>query len=537
MTHDAQLAASLRTAAHLLKHPAPVADLPDFLQRCIPLTADEEHFARADQDEPTPVGAPVPGWLTRYFERGFALVFWPRLPEPKNDWKGPREDGWTTKAYASADYRDGMQVGVKLGTEIAPGRFLWDADFDWAPGIRHAARFLPDTRFAFGRASKPLGHAFYMSSTPVASTEYKDTDGTMLVERRGLKKDGTLGRQTMLPPSVHRESGEVVTLALDGPIAHDDAAVGGLMLYATACVLGRHWPKNGPTTNQHDLASCVAGFLVRRNVDANVIPTVVEVAATIGGDSNVADRVRYAKDTVKKFQADAKVSGGPKLAKELGKEVVARLDEWLDGEQNFIRVEGKIVKDSQENLRRALVMLGYEVSYNAFSDKFMVNGVPLEDPELVEIWGRIDDECKFKPEWDFYRRIIRRIAWNSPYHPVRDYLDKLTWDGVPRINTWLVTHGGAVDTTESEGGGSLTYLQAVSSIVLIAAVKRIRHPGCKYDEMLVLESPQGWDKSTVLRALCGCDAWFSDDCPLNLKSKELIPYLPFLLELLGGSRG
>ena len=300
----------------------------------------DRHFADVDARDfisttppDRPAAAPIPRWLTRYVERGFDLVFWPRSSDPQDTWKGPSgkdAKGWKVKTYTPADYREGMQVGVKLGTEVAPGRYLWDADFDWAEGIRHAARFLPDTRFGFGRASRRLGHLFFTSSTPVISEEYKDVDRTMLVERRGLKKDGTVGRQTMLPPSMHRESGEVVTLALDGAIAHDDGAVGGLTLYAVACLLGRHWPKNGPTTNQHDLASYVAGFLVRRKVDPDIIPVIVEVAAVIGGDDNVPDRVRYATDTVKKFQAgDTRISGGPKLAKEIGQDVVALLDEWL----------------------------------------------------------------------------------------------------------------------------------------------------------------------------------------------------------------
>jgi predicted P-loop ATPase len=105
---------------------------------------------------------------------------------------------------------------------------------------------------------------------------------------------------------------------------------------------------------------------------------------------------------------------------------------------------------------------------------------------------------------------------------VRDYLNTLTWDGEPRINTWLVVYGGAEDDAKNEADDSLSYLEAVSAIPLMAAVKRIYEPGCKYDEMLVLESSQGLQKSSALRALCPDDAWFSDDLALNIDSKELI---------------
>jgi predicted P-loop ATPase len=56
----------------------------------------------------------------------------------------------------------------------------------------------------------------------------------------------------------------------------------------------------------------------------------------------------------------------------------------------------------------------------------------------------------------------------------------------------------------------------------MAAVRRVRQPGCKYDEMLVLESAQGLNKSSALRALCPNEEWFSDDLPLNVDAKQII---------------
>ena len=51
---------------------------------------------------------------------------------------------------------------------------------------------------------------------------------------------------------------------------------------------------------------------------------------------------------------------------------------------------------------------------------------------------------RFKPEWEFYKRIIKRFAWNTPYHPVRDYLDSADVGQVPRIDQWIehVRRGG-----------------------------------------------------------------------------------------------
>jgi len=81
------------------------------------------------------------------------------------------------------------------------------------------------------------------------------------------------------------------------------------------------------------------------------------------------------------------------------------------------------------------------------------------------------------------------------------------------LDEWLISCGGADDTE---------YVRAVGSLVLIAAVRRVRSPGCKFDELLVLESPQGQNKSTALRMLCPYGDWFSDDLPLGVDAKQTI---------------
>src|SRR3546814_12246346 len=61
--------------------------------------------------------------------------------------------------------------------------------------------------------------------------------------------------------------------------------------------------------------------------------------------------------------------------------------------------------------------------------------------------------------------------------------------------------------------------------MLVAAVRRVRQPGVKFDEMLVLESKQGTNKSSALRVLATRDEWFIDDLPLNAESKVVIERL------------
>jgi predicted P-loop ATPase len=105
------------------------------------------------------------------------------------------------------------------------------------------------------------------------------------------------------------------------------------------------------------------------------------------------------------------------------------------------------------------------------------------------------------------------MARRNRRHPVREFLDDLAWDGTPRLDRWLSTYMGAKETE---------YTRAVGALVLVAAVRRVRKPGCKFDEMVVLEGPQGGFKSTALKVLAILEDWFSDDLPLNAKPQQFI---------------
>lgn len=109
---------------------------------------------------------------------------------------------------------------------------------------------------------------------------------------------------------------------------------------------------------------------------------------------------------------------------------------------------------------------------------------------------------------------VNLVAHNHVIHPVREYLDSLQWDGIPRVDDWLNRYLGVTDKQ---------YTRLVGRFFLIAMVARIYKPGCKMDYMPILEGPQGKGKSTALRVLGG--QWFSDT-PFDMKSKDSYVALP-----------
>lgn len=93
-------------------------------------------------------------------------------------------------------------------------------------------------------------------------------------------------------------------------------------------------------------------------------------------------------------------------------------------------------------------------------------------------------------------------AHQNSYHPVREYLNSLTWDGTERIRSCLRHFLGASEDD---------YTYQSLRLFLLGAIHRAFSPGCKFEVMLCLVGGQGAGKSTFFRLLAVKDEWFSDD--------------------------
>lgn len=103
---------------------------------------------------------------------------------------------------------------------------------------------------------------------------------------------------------------------------------------------------------------------------------------------------------------------------------------------------------------------------------------------------------------------LTAVLTRHSYHPIRDYLSGLTWDGVPRLDRIIIDYMGAEDSELN---------RAMSRKHFVAAVARVFNPGCKYDYCLIMSGAEGIGKSTLLRVMGG--KWFNDSIT-TLEGKE-----------------
>jgi predicted P-loop ATPase len=442
--------------------------------------------------------------------------------------KNPDIVGWPNLTITTANaeqYFDGadLNVGAIMGPK---SNGLIDVDLDCPEAVALASYFLPETHSIYGRPGKRRRHYLYTcrDPDPKASIKLLDENKAVIVELR--MGGGGKGCQSVMPGSLH-QSGEHYGWDEDGERPEHNCATfkAAITKIAVATVLMRHWPARG---SRHDAALLVGGFLARAGWTPDDIEHFVDALCRVHGEAtDPAAHGRTARDSAEHHAEGGQVYGLPQMIEVFGDAVAKTLaklvgyrgsSENRTSEEGFeVGANGRKIANSQRNIRAAMELLDIELRYDMFHDRMLIDGLEghttLDDSVMEKVWLTIDERFRFLPFKDFFYTVVKEAARRNSFHPVRDYLDSLTWDGVPRIDRWLVDYGGA-DATP--------YVCEVGAITLIAAVRRIRHPGCKFDEMLILESPQGRDKSSMLAIMAVSSDWFSDDLPLNADGKKVI---------------
>ena len=278
--------------------------------------------------------------------------------------------------------------------------------------------------------------------------------------------------------------------------------------YKSACRWGRY-AHHGIASRQElldgYLKACRANGIAQEDGDKDCLATIAGGIAKATNDrlEDLPDRPRPATYKRQKSGNDGSGSGGPSDAPI--SDIV-----WPE-----ISRTGSPRGRSQANIRAFLDASGVSFAFNSFTMRASVTTagetVGLSD-DMMRMLRLEADALGLSPAKDFFDDVCLDLARQNSFHPVRDYLDALTWDGKSRLDRWLSIYLGVADAALHRGFGRAH---------LIAAVRRVRAPGTKHDACLVLEGPQGAGKSSAIRILAG-DHLFTDSLSIGEDAKGVI---------------
>ena len=211
-----------------------------------------------------------------------------------------------------------QNIGVLLG-EASNG--LIDCDLDCPQALALADSMLPKTQAVFGRKSTPQAHRLYRCAAIERTQQFKDIDGSMLVELRGT------GGQTVFPPSVHPQGERIEWHEYGEPLEIEKhELLRGVERLAAASLLARHWPGTG---SREETALALAGLLLRSGHTPEAAAHFVRAVARAAMDEEADKRAAAVWSTQERINRGDPATGRTRLEQLLGEPVVARARKWL----------------------------------------------------------------------------------------------------------------------------------------------------------------------------------------------------------------
>ena len=148
----------------------------------------------------------------------------------------------------------------------------------------------------------------------------------------------------------------------------------------------------------------------------------------------------------------------------------------------------------------------------------VIDDLPWRGKDETPYWTDTDDACLrnyFATKYLIKGKgiiddALQEVTQDNKFHPVREYLRELTWDGECRLDTLFIDYIGAEDTE---------YIRAVTRKWMCGAVARVMDPGVKFDTAIVLYGSQGLGKSLILERLGR--KWFNNSL-VDIKTKDAL---------------
>ncbi|EMC0274964.1 hypothetical protein U9W50_000216 [Staphylococcus pseudintermedius] len=276
---------------------------------------------------------------------------------------------------------------------------------------------------------------------------------------------------------------------------HEGSTAGGLVIY-----------ENGKFAYSHHNTDPVSGLLVNSFdlIRIHLYGAQDEDAK----EGTPVNRLPSYKAMQTKAQNDEKVK-----QQLISEKMAAAIEEFdiIDKEDDKWVAQLSIKKDGsvESTIDNAVIILEND---SKFKNKIAMNDFSkyleyVNDKGEKEEWANVDDSrlrYYLEKKYGYTHRAnledaLDIVSDNHKYHPIRDYLKSLKWDGTPRLETVFMRYLGVEDTKLN---------RAITRKTLTAAVNRVMKPGCKFDYVLTFYGGQGAGKSSIIRKLS--EPWFSD---------------------------
>ncbi len=502
--------------------------------------------------------------VKKLHDKGLALIY--LRPNSKRPW----EDKWTTGPRHSLDviensFEKKNNLGVRLGepSKLSTGLYLACIDLDIVrPGAKKNAlkaleritqgKAFPEVRSGSGNGSRHLYFATKKPFKMVTVVSKKEDRGFEIC----LYSDG---RQMVLPPSTHPDTGfeydwqtplDVKNLpvlnpkkftaarqtspALDKALEHllpgeDPFQAVEVDLWASQLkpatieliTDGRGCQDRSAALMGAAMSMCRVGFTDDQILSVLSNPDHYLAGAAYdrrrGRKSAVGWLRKYTLEPARHETSVMRYFDNPPTKKERRKvsdsKATHTAEQLDDDTKRAIDRDGKgNPKPTVKNVVTILEhhMAGALVGYDEFANRAIFLKDTVYGGKAGQEVGDHDDlslmhhlACHFgvEPSQDHCFKAHALVSKRYKFHPVRQYLKSLEWDGKPRLDSWL--------EKGFEASGPDEYVRAVARKTLVAAVKRVMEPGCKYDYVTVLEGLQGKGKSMALDVMASTP-WFTD---------------------------
>lgn len=456
--------------------------------------------------------------------------------------KSPLLSGWLrTPALTDAEVAAHVGRKMNVGARLRDDQLVIDADpRTYKDGVTSLDKLVADFRLPYAPKVETGGGGYHIYLRKPEGMRLRDRlDGYPGVEFK------TWGRQVVVPPSIHPNGRRYKWDLLLGP----DMAVPN----APDTLLDQLQRPSKPSVTSDDKWSSeelrvLLGGLDARKFNSNALWEPIAMLShyeTNGNgldvfldwcatDTDYADRLgevrtRWASFSTEKEGRKWRRGTLYKVLNEAGRGDLVDEAKRSDPQEDFptyddddsaeialLKVrwpnfskKGDIIKPCYNNVRMAVEAGNLGVGYDVIAQRPILRadylpwrtdvGRELNDDLIRILREWVMEQYHFEPGREDLSDVLLALATKNRFNPIVDYLDGLKWDGICRVDSLFPAYFGAEDGA---------YERAVGRILMVAAARRGRRPGTKFDTAPIIEGKQGTGKTSALRILGG--PWHSD---------------------------